>query len=269
MSRAPAPARTRAPALVPVLLLAAACQSVPYTGRSHMILVSSSEETQMGEQAYRETLKKARLSTDEKDIETIRRVGLRIAKAADRPDFRWEFNLIQDDKTVNAWCLPGGKVAFYTGILPITKDETGIAVVMGHEVAHALARHGSERMSQGMIVNAGEKVASVLLAGSSFLTQEVFGQAYGLGAELGVMLPFSRKQESEADHIGLILMAKAGYDPAEAAEFWKRMAKAMGGEGKGSSLAAFLRTHPPDEKREHQIEEWLPDVKEKYYKPRQ
>jgi predicted Zn-dependent protease len=254
-------------ALPPALLLAAACQTVPYTGRSHLILVSSSEEIQMGEQAYRDTLKKSKLSLDQEAIETIRRVGLRIAKAADRPDFRWEFNLIEDDKTINAWCLPGGKVAFYTGILPITQGEDGIAVVMGHEVAHALARHGSERMSQGMIANAGERVAGILLAGSSFLTQEVFGQAYGLGMGLGVMLPFSRKQESEADHIGLILMAKAGYDPSEAVQFWKRMQKAMGGSG--SPVAEFLRTHPNDEKRQRQIQAWLADIKEKYYKPRQ
>ena len=254
-------------ALPPALLLAAACQSVPYTGRSHLILVSSSEEIQMGEQAYRDTLKKSKLSMDQEALETIRRVGLRIAKAADRPDFRWEFNLIDDDKTINAWCLPGGKVAFYTGILPITLGEDGIAVVMGHEVAHALARHGSERMSQGMIANAGERVAGILLAGSSFLTQEVFGQAYGLGVGLGVMLPFSRKQESEADHIGLILMAKAGYDPSEAVQFWKRMQKAMGGSG--SPMAEFLRTHPNDEKRQRQIQAWLADIKEKYYRPRQ
>ncbi|HAH06289.1 MAG TPA: peptidase M48 family protein [Elusimicrobia bacterium] len=245
----------------------AACQTVPYTGRSHMMLVSQGEESQLGEQSYKETLTKATLSTDSAKIQLIRKVGMRIAKAADRPDFRWEFNLIQDDKTINAWCLPGGKVAFYTGILPITRDEDGIAVVMGHEIAHALARHGAERMSQGMVAGVGEKALNVLLATQTSVPPGVYQQAYGLGMNLGVLLPFSRKHESEADEIGLILMAKAGYDPVHALAFWKRMAAATGGAGENSPLAQFIRTHPTDGKRQEQIAAWLPDIKAKYYKP--
>lgn len=246
----------------------AACQSVPYTGRAHMMLISQDEELQMGEQAYRDTLKKAKLSTDRAAVELLRKVGARIAQAADKPEYRWEFNLLEDGRTINAWCLPGGKVAFYTGILPVTQDENGIAVVMGHEVAHALARHGSERMSQGMLVNFGGQALSALLTQQPAATRELYGQVYGLGTGLGIMLPYSRKHESEADKIGLILMAKAGYDPAHALEFWKRMEKAAGGGGKGSPLEGFMRTHPTDADRQRQLQEWLPEVRAKYYQPR-
>lgn len=253
--------------VLPLALAAAACQSVPYTGRSHVLLVSQSEEIRMGEEAYADTMKKSRLSQDRETVELIRRVGARIAKAADQPEFRWEFNLIEDDKTLNAWCLPGGKVAFYSGILAVTGGEDGIAVIMGHEIAHAIARHGSERMSQAMMVNFGGEALSVLTANQPEATRALYGEAYGLGANLGVMLPYSRAHESEADHIGLILMAKAGYDPGVALAFWKRMEAASGGAGTGAGMESFLRTHPTDADRQRQIAEWLPEVRAKYGRP--
>lgn len=253
--------------VLPLALAAAGCQSVPYTGRSHMLLVSQAEEMRMGEEAYADTMGKSKLSKDREQVELLRRVGARIAKAADQPDFQWEFNLIDDAGTLNAWCLPGGKVAFYTGILTVAGGEDGIAVVMGHEIAHAIARHGAERMSQGMLVEFGGQALSALTANQPEATRALYGQAYGLGANLGVMLPYSRAHESEADHIGLILMTKAGYDPGHALAFWKRMEAASGGAGTGSGMEAFLRTHPTDVDRQRQIEEWLPEVRAKYGRP--
>lgn len=257
--------RLRTPVL-PLLLLAAGCQSVPYTGRSHLLLLSAAEEKQMGEQAYRETLQKAKLSNDQEKLAVLRRVGYRLSKAADRPDFQWEFKLIEDEKTINAWCLPGGKVAVYTGIWPVMAGEQGLAVVLGHEISHALARHGAERMSQGMLANLGGQTLSVLLARQPARTQEIYGQAYGLGVGLGVLLPYSRAQESEADHIGLILMAKAGYDPHSALPFWERMEKSSSGKGADSPLAKYLRTHPTDRDRQENIRGWLPEAM-RYYRP--
>ncbi|MDE2290711.1 MAG: M48 family metallopeptidase [Elusimicrobia bacterium] len=248
------------------LSLLAACQTVPYTGRHHMILVSSTEEINMGEQAAQDILKKAKLSHDEADIAMIRRVGERLARAADRPDYQWAFYLIDDPKTVNAFCLPGGKVFVYSGILPVTRDEQGMAVVLGHEISHALARHGAERMSQGMVADAGGRILDVALGGSNPAAHELYDQAYQVGVGVGVLLPFSRRQESEADHIGLILMAKAGYDPDAAVGFWGRMEQEGGGGG-GGGLGAFLRTHPPDAQRLEQIRRWLPGIKARYYRP--
>lgn len=245
-----------------VVLAAAACQSVPYTHRSHLVLISAGEEESLGLTQYREMLAKENLSQDQAQVDLVRRVGRRIAAAADRPGFQWEFSLIDDPKTVNAWCLPGGKVAVYSGILPVTQDEDGLAVVLGHEVAHALARHGAERMSQGLLAQFGGAALNVALANKPAQTQQLFGQAYGLGATLGVLLPFSRAQESEADRIGLILMAKAGYDPKTAVAFWRRMAAASGQVGKPP---AFLSGHPSDEKRISRIESALPEA-EAYYK---
>jgi len=243
--------------------LSCACQTVPYTGRSHVILVSQAEEKQLGLQAYQETLKKSKLSSDHEKVEMLRRVGHRLARAANKPDFQWEFNLIVEDKTINAWCLPGGKVAVYTGLLPVSQDEDGLAVVLGHEIAHALARHGAERMSQGLIAQGLGQVGSLLLTGNSAATQQIFANAYGIGAQLG-MLHYGRKEESEADHIGLILMAQAGYDPRRAVDFWGRMMKAMGGAKGDSALAKYLSDHPPDKERQQAIEGWMPEAL-KYY----
>jgi predicted Zn-dependent protease len=186
-------------------------------------------------------------------------VGKRIAAAANQPDYKWEFNVIQG-KDVNAFCLPGGKVAFWEGIMPLCDTDAKIAVVMGHEVAHAIAHHGAERMSQGMGANiVGEALAIGLGKADPGVRENVL-QAYGLGAQVGVMLPFSRKQESEADHIGLILMSKAGYDPHVALDFWDSMRK-LGGQ----KPPEFLSTHPADSTRIEQISRWIPEALT-YYK---
>jgi len=241
------------------------CATVPYTGRRSLVLISEKEERKMGEQAYRKTLAESKLSTDAERLAILKRVGNRLAAAADRPDYQWEFNLIENDKVVNAWCMPGGKIAFYTGIWPVAQDETGIAVVMGHEIAHALARHGAERMSRAMIVQFGGEVLSVLTGTQSAAARELYAQAYGLGTQLGVMLPHSRENEAEADEIGLVLMAKAGYDPRAALAFWKRMETAAGGKKKDDPLSRFTSTHPSDRQRQKNIERLLPKALQ-YYK---
>jgi predicted Zn-dependent protease len=244
---------------VPLLLLAAAaCKSVPYTKRKQLVLVSAGEETALGQSAYTDALSKAKVSTDAAATAMVKRVGERIAAVSDRPDFKWEFNLLDDPKTINAWCLPGGKVAVYSGILPVAQDDDGLAVVLGHEISHALARHGSERMSQGLLAQLGGVALGAAMASKPAETQQLAQQAYGAGAQVGVLLPFSRAQESEADHIGLILMAKAGYEPGTAVEFWRRMSKAAGGK---DSTPEFLRTHPLDEKRIKAIEDELPEAR--------
>ena len=175
--------------------------------------------------------------------------------------YKWVFNLTQDDKTVNAWCMPGGKVMVYTGLLPITQNEAALAVVMGHEIAHAIARHGNERMSQQLAVQTGATVLSVAVASKSAVTQDVFNQSYGLASGLGV-LAYSRKHESEADKLGLVFMALAGYDPHEAVSFWQRMAK----ESKGGGIE-ILSTHPSDENRIAEIKKFLPKAMKYYKKP--
>jgi len=239
-------------------LLAAACQTVPLTGRQQIMLISPGEELSLGEAAYKKTLTEAKLSPDQAATDMVRRVGLRIAAAANRPDYQWEFTLIED-KTPNAFALPGGKVAVYTGILPLTKDETGLAVVMGHEVAHALARHGAERMSTGLLTEIAGKTAGIVFGGGNPQTEKQVEQAFGIGSEVGIMLPFSRHQESEADEIGLFMMAKAGYDPRQAVEFWKRMEQAKNGKP-----PEFLSTHPSDETRIKRIEGWMPEAMRMY-----
>ena len=242
---------------VAALLLAAACQSVPYTKRQQLLLVSTGEEAALGESSYKDALSKAKLSKDAAATALVRRVGERIAAAADKPDYKWEFNLLDDPKTVNAWCLPGGKVAVYSGLLPVTKDEDGLAVVLGHEIAHAIARHGSERMSQGLLAQLGGVALNAAMANKPEQTQQLAQTAYGAGTSVGVLLPFSRAHESEADHIGLILMAKASYDPETAVGFWGRMAA----KGGADSTPAFLRTHPADAERIAKIKEELPEAR--------
>ncbi len=216
---------------------------------------------QLGEQAYQEVLQKNVVSTNPEWRKQIRTVGERIKNVAEKPEFKWEFNVLKGTD-VNAFCLPGGKVAFWEGIMPICQDETGVAVVMGHEIAHALAHHGAERMTSGMGAEIVGQVLSVGLGKSDPAVKDNVLKLYGVGAQVGVMLPFSRNHETEADKIGLILMAKAGYDPRAAVEFWKRMAKL----GEGQKPPEFLSTHPSDDRRIKQIEEWLPEVLT-YYKP--
>jgi len=255
-------------------LLLGACETAPVTGRSQMMLVGESEERQMGLQAYRDVLSKEQISEDAQTNALVDKVGRRIANAAERPPadlwkaphFRWEFKTV-DKNEPNAFCLPGGKVVVYTGILPITKTETGIAVVIAHEVAHALARHGAERMSDQMVAKVGASAAAVALSatvsGRSRTYLPAMAAALGAGATYGYVLPMSRAQESEADRIGLILMALAGYDPREAVTIWERMRAANTGPHK----AEWLSTHPADTTRIADIRRWLPEAM-KYYRPR-
>jgi predicted Zn-dependent protease len=246
------------------LIVLADCRTAPITGRKQLSLVPESQEVAMGLAAYQEVLTKADVSHDPAKVDPVRRVGERIAKVADEPNYQWEFNLIEDDKTVNAFALPGGKVAVYTGILPFTQNDAGLATVLSHEIAHALARHGGERISTGLLAQAGllGLDAVLQLKGTGPQTIDTINAAYGLGAQVGVILPFSRTQESEADHIGLILMAKAGYAPKEAIVFWERMSAAE----TGGKPPEFLATHPPTGRRIEQIKGWLPEA-ERYFSP--
>ena len=246
------------------------CYKAPGTARDQLIFFSEDTEMNMGLSAYRDVLKQYRLSTNAETNAMVRRVGERIAAVANRPDYDWEFAVIQDDKIINAFCLPGGKVAFFTGILKKTENEAGVATVMGHEVTHAIQRHGVERISRGII----EQVAQVgALAGAAtgvVNPQVAIGllSAYGVG----VSLPFNRAQETEADKIGLRLMAEAGYDPQEAVAFWERMSgcpRNMIGKlcfRSGAGIPEFLSTHPSDENRIKNMELWIPEAR-KYYRP--
>lgn len=245
-------------------ILLAACQTVPITGRTQLQLLGERQEVQMGLSAYRDTLKKEKISGDPRLNDQVLRVGRRIAEATGKADYQWEFKVVDNDKMVNAFCLPGGKVAVYTGILPITRDDAGLATVMGHEVAHAIARHGGERLSQQLAVEGLVAAAAVGIAEGDSRKANLYAGLLGAGATVGVLLPYSRLQESEADRLGLIFMAKAGYDPRSAVDFWRRMADAAKGKAKPPE---FLSTHPADDTRIRQIEKWLPEALS-YYQPR-
>jgi len=249
-----------------LVIAAGACATNPYTERGQLLLVSTDYEMQLGAQAYQEVLKdpKVRLSQDPKEVDPVRRVADRIIAAAKRSKyaetaqrFDWQVSVIKDDKTKNAFALPGGKVAVYTGIFPIAKNEAGLAAIMGHEVTHALARHGAERMSQGILAQAGLIGAAIGLqtqrAGSE--TSRAVMAAVGLGTQVGVLLPYSREHESEADYIGMLLAAQAGYDPQEAVHVWERMERAGGGQP-----PELLSTHPSHGTRIQQLEEWMPEA---------
>jgi predicted Zn-dependent protease len=246
-----------------ILITLVACETVPITGRSQVMLVPEGTELKMGLDSYQQILGKSKVSSDPRLNEQVTRVGRRIATATERKDYEWEFKVIEDAQ-VNAFCLPGGKVAVYTGMLPITRDDAGLAAVLGHEVSHAIARHGGERMSQQLAVE-GLTVAGTqaLLAGRDPRVVQLVGATLGAGATVGLLLPWSRAQESEADHLGLVYMAKAGYHPSAARDLWLRMAEAS----KGRDQMEFLSTHPLPETRIKQIEDWIPEALQ-YYKPR-
>jgi predicted Zn-dependent protease len=245
--------------LMCIALSLVACENVPITGRSQLRLISAGEEARMGLSAYQEVLKKEKLSHDPALNAMVTRVGRRIAAATGRSDFQWEFKVFDDDKTVNAFCLPGGKVGVYSGLMPVVKDEAGLAAVIGHEVAHAIAHHGAERVSQQLIVEG--ITAAAVLGSQDKRRADLYGGLIGAGATLGVILPYSRLHESEADRMGLIYMAKAGYDPRAALELWQRMA-AMDKK----KPPELLSTHPADATRIRQIEQWLPEALS-YYRP--
>lgn len=244
---------------IALLLLFAACQTNPYTGRSQVMLLSEKEEMQMGLQAYTQISKESQFVTDPPLLGSLQRVGAAISAAANKPEYQWEFRLIKDDKTVNAWCLPGGKIAFYTGIYPILGDENGMAIVMGHEVSHALLRHGGERVSQHVLAELGLAVASAALSDSRYHDATV--AALGAGATVGVLLPFSRKHETEADKFGLMLAARAGYDPRAAIRVWENMSKMGGGRP-----PEWLSTHPDPDRRIENMKAWMPEALAEYEK---
>ena len=245
----------------------AGCETNPYTGRSQLLMTSVDQEMQMGAQAYGQVKNDPKMhqSQDSREIEPVRRVAAHIIEAAKRSkyaemanQFQWEVTVIKDDKTMNAFALPGGKIAVYTGIFPVAKTEAGLAAVLGHEVTHALARHGAERMSQGQLTNAALQVlgtAAGAAGGNAMLGQAAMA-ALGAGAQVGVLLPFSRKHESEADYIGILLAADAGYDPRESVHLWERMEQLSGGKGP----AEFLSTHPGHETRIEQLKKWMPEA---------
>lgn len=235
------------------ILLFASCKEAPLTERKQLILIPESSEIQLGEQAFSKIIKEAKLSKDKNIIEEVRKVGTRIAKAANRPDYKWEFMVIEDDSMVNAFCLPGGKIGIYTGILPYTKNEEGLAVVISHEVGHAIARHGAERMSTILLARLGQLALNLIVDIEDPVVLEALNKAYGLATGVGVILPFSRKQELEADRIGVALMNKAGYNPHAAIEFWKRMKNIKQGE----KPPVYLSTHPTDDERIAQLEKIL------------
>jgi predicted Zn-dependent protease len=253
-----------------VIILLFACRSVPFTGRKQFSLMPDQTVLSLSLQQYNEFIHQAKLSNNAQQKAMVIKVGQKIANAvgsyyrshgmsAQLKNFSWEFNLVETNQ-INAFCMPGGKIVVYTGILPITQNETGLAVVLGHEVAHALAKHANERLSQQLAVTLGGIGLDLALSKKSNEVRQISQGVFGLGAQLGVLLPFSRQHELEADKIGLILMAMAGYNPREAPAFWQRMAQ------KGTSTPEFLSTHPSDSKRIQQIQSYLPEAL-KYYKP--
>lgn len=244
-----------------VALLLPGCSTVPETGRRQLNLIPAGEETQLGLTSFNQMKQETPISKDAAANALVQKVGKRIAAVAPLPNAQWEF-VVFDSKEANAFCLPGGKVGVYTGILAITKDEAGLATVVGHEVGHAVAHHGAERMSQQMIQQTGGAAVATGLSSADPKLQAAATTVYGLGSQVGVMLPYSRKQESEADEMGLIYMARAGYDPEAAVLFWKRFADYN--QAAGDSTPAIFRTHPTDKTRIQQIEVWLPKAKAQY-----
>ena len=247
------------------------CTSVPLTGRKQLNFIPASEMQSLSYQQYGDFMKTAKLSADANNAALVRKVGGNIRNAVVQylaqnnlssqiSGYNWEFNLVEDPQ-VNAWCMPGGKVVVYTGILPITQDETGLAIVLGHEIAHAIAQHGGERMSQQLITQLGGMGLQEALKSKPQVTQQIFMSAFGIGTQVGILLPFSRTQESEADHLGLIFMAMAGYNPNLAVPFWQRMSSM----NTGQKPPAFLSDHPADATRIADIQKELPEAL-KYYK---
>lgn len=235
------------------------CRSAPVTGRKQMLFMPEDSEVSMGATAYQEVVAKEKLSTNAQYVDMVNRVGQRIAAVAGKPDYQWEFKVIASPEQ-NAFCLPGGKVAIHEGIIPICESESGLAVVMSHEIAHALARHGGERMSQGYAVDAAKQAVSYVTQSQDQVKRDALLKAYGVASQYGVILPYSRKHESEADHIGLMLMSKAGYDPAEAPRFWQRFAQA----NQNAAPAEFFSTHPSDQRRSADLLALLPEAQKLY-----
>lgn len=242
-----------------------ACKTNPFTGKKVLNFYGNSQIFPTAFAQYDQFLGENNVVENTAEAKMITKVGQRISSAAERwlsangyqgylKDYKWEYKLVKDE-TVNAWCMPGGKIVFYTGILPICDGETGVAVVMGHEVAHALADHGAQRMSAGTLQQLGAVAGNVAIQDEQ--KRNLFNQAYGVGSTVGVMLPFGRSHETEADRIGLQIMAIAGYNPDEAAELWKRMKANSGGQ----APPEFLSTHPSNDTRIKNLTEWAPAAK--------
>jgi predicted Zn-dependent protease len=247
------------------ILLGTGCETTPETGRRQLILLSSSDEMAMGFQSFSQMKKETPISKNAAASAMVQRVGRRIASVVDLPGAQWEFVLFESQEP-NAFCLPGGKVGVYTGILALTKDDAGLAAVLGHEVAHAVLRHGNERVSRALAWQLGGSLLSTGLQVSSADPRAALAiqQAYGLGSQVGSELPHSRTQESEADHVGLRYMARAGYNPEAALAFWQRFAAFDAAQQASGKTPGFLRTHPTDETRIRQIQGWIPEAKAEY-----
>jgi predicted Zn-dependent protease len=253
-------------------LLITGCSTVPVTGRSHLNLIPGTSMMSMSAQQYDTFLKESKLSQNQQQTAMVKRVGTRIQDAVERyftssglqdylKSYKWEFNLVEDNQ-VNAWCMPGGKVVVYSGIIPIAKDDAGLAVVMGHEIAHAIAEHGNERMSQELIAQVGGVALSTALAMQPDTTKQLWMTVYGAGTQYGALLPYSRLHESEADNLGLVFMTMAGYDPNVAIGFWERMSA----QKAGKASPEFLSTHPSDATRIANIKRLIPTVISQYKK---
>lgn len=251
--------------------LLSACSSVPITGRHQLDFIPDSQMNKLSLTEYNNFIDKNKLSTDAEHTQMVKNVGARIQKAVETycaqnhlsgriKGYKWEFNLVEDS-AVNAFAMPGGKVVVYTGLIPVAQNEDGLAVVMGHEIAHVIARHGSERMSQGLLVEMGGIALSEAMANSPAQTSELFTKSYGIGTQYGILLPYSRKQETEADHLGLIFMAMAGYNPNGAVDFWQRMAASS----KGKKPIELMSTHPADKTRIENLKKFMPEAMT-YYK---
>lgn len=245
--------------ILAVVLATSGCRSAPVTGRKQMLLLGEESEKTMGASAYQEVVAKEPPSQNRQYVDMVHRVGQRIAAVAGKPDYQWEFRVIASPQQ-NAFCLPGGKVAVYEGIIPVCQNEAGLAVVMSHEIAHALARHGGERMSQGYAVDAAKQAVSYVTQTQEQAKRDAVLKAYGMASQYGVVLPYSRKHESEADHIGLMLMAKAGYDPSEAPRFWQRFGAAQ----QGAKPMEWMSTHPSDSRRADDLTKLLTDAQKLY-----
>lgn len=256
-----------------LVLLVSSCSEVAVTGRKQLNLVPDVLMNSMSFQSYSEFLSQNKLGTDTANIQMVKDVGRKIQKAVEQyciennmsdqiSGYKWEFNLVEDPN-VNAWCMAGGKVVVYTGILPVTRNEAGLATVMGHEIAHAFAKHGAERMTQELLVEMGGMALSKALASRPEETKNLLLRSYGTGTQYGILLPYSRKHENEADHLGLIFMAMAGYNPNEAVDFWQRMSALKVGQ----APPEFLSTHPADATRIRNIKELIPEAMRYYKKP--
>ncbi len=253
-------------------LFCSSCSTVPLTGRTQLDFIPADTMLSLSYQQYNDFLKSNKLSTNQAQVQMVKRVGVRVQRAVEKymtdhnlsgrlKNYEWQFNLV-DDKAVNAWCMPGGRVVVYTGIFNVVKDEGGLAVVLSHEIAHAIAQHGNERMSHGLMANLGEVALSSALQTQPETTKKIWMTAFSAGTQYGVLLPYNRLQESEADHLGLIFMAMAGYNPNEAVGMWQQMAKLK--EGKVN--LEFLSTHPSDQRRIQDIKSQIPEAMRYYQK---